>query len=72
MIGFSTSSETTIAATQIDAEIAIRCRITTGISTITSMPSASVMMPESVGSNSSANAATIACVLFQLWRWYSS
>ena len=72
MIGFRTSSESTIAATQIDAEIAIRCRITTGISTITNMPSASVMIPDSVGSNSSANAATMACTLLQLWRRYSS
>lgn len=72
MIGFRTNSEITIAATQIDAEMAIRWRITTGIKTIASMPSASVTIPDSVGSKSSANADTIAWVLFQLWRWYSS
>ena len=59
-------------ATQIDAEIAIFWRMTTGTITMTSIPNESVMIPLSVGTKSSANAATMARSLFHCHLRYSS
>ncbi len=46
--------------------------ITMGTSMMTSTPNASVMMPENVGTKSSANAPTMALRWSQLLRSYSS
>ena len=72
MIGFSASSEIATDPIQIEAQIAIRCSITIGTSTITNSPIASVTMPESVGAKRRANAATIARRLSQPLLRYSS
>ncbi len=54
-----------IAKIHHDAVMASFCSMTTGTSKITSTPKASVVIPDSIGTNSSANAATMARRLFQ-------
>ena len=71
-MGLRSNSLIATEATHTEAEMAIRCRITTGTTTIASIPSASVTIPLMVGTNSSAKAATIAFSLSQFHLWYSS
>ena len=61
-----------MAPIQNDAVKASFCSSTIGTSRIARMPSASVRMPENVGTNSAANERTIASSCCQPLRLYSS
>ena len=72
MIGFRSSSLTMIARIHTAALMASFCKSTIGTSSMTSRPSASVRIPESVGTNSSAKEAMMAGSFCQLAFLYSS
>jgi hypothetical protein len=61
----SSISEIVMARIHHDAVMASFCSMITGTSRMTSTPKASVLMPESMGTKSSANEATMARRLCQ-------
>ena len=71
-MGLSSSSATVIARIHQEATSARLKSIRIGTRMMTSTPSASVAMPEKVGTKSSANDATIASRWFHLCRSNSS